>query len=153
MDEVHVADLADRRLERRVAGQHFAAALAAGDPAQSETCLIVGEEALDAHLAHHTVAYVIVHEVGSHAANSACSEAASRAAASCSRNVRSENICASSDRSPTASNRRDFDDASRASRIFAAGSSSAIWFIESGSSVSGRFVAQVQPPVEAAPAK
>ena len=45
VDEVHVADLADRRLERRLAGEHAVAAVAAGDPAELQPVLVVGERA------------------------------------------------------------------------------------------------------------
>ena len=44
MDEIHVADLADRRLQRRLAGQHAVAALAAGDPVQAEPVAVVVEQ-------------------------------------------------------------------------------------------------------------
>ena len=43
-----------------------------------------------------------------------------------------------SNSAPTASNRRDFDPASRSSRMFPAGSSSAIWFIGGGGGMRGR---------------
>ena len=52
MDEVHVPDLADGRLQRGLAGQHAVAALAAAEPVQAQPLAVVVEEALDADLAH-----------------------------------------------------------------------------------------------------
>src|SRR4051794_8206779 len=53
MDEVHVADLADGRLEGRFAGQHLVAALPPREPGEAETRLVILEELLDAHLPKH----------------------------------------------------------------------------------------------------
>ncbi len=50
MDEVHVADLADGRLQRRLARQHAIAALSAARPSEPEPRPVVVEQSLDADL-------------------------------------------------------------------------------------------------------
>ena len=52
MDEIHVPDLADGRLERGLAGQHAVATLPADEPTQSQALLIVVVQLVDADLAH-----------------------------------------------------------------------------------------------------
>ena len=99
-----MADLADGRLQRRLAGQHAVAALASGDPVEAEPRLVVGEEPLDADLPHHAGARrsrVDALRGAPSARITACNVGrASVARGAGARGKRaSENICASSDRS------------------------------------------------------
>ena len=55
MDEIHVPDLPDGRFQRRFANQDTAPALAARDPFEPETLVIVLEHALEAHLSHGAI--------------------------------------------------------------------------------------------------
>jgi hypothetical protein len=50
MDEIHVPDLTDGRLQRRFAREHAIATLAAGKPGQAKSIVIVLEQSLDADL-------------------------------------------------------------------------------------------------------
>ena len=50
MDEIHMPDLTDGRLQRGFSGQHAIAALTTGKPGQAKTIVIVLEQTLDADL-------------------------------------------------------------------------------------------------------
>src|SRR5439155_1272275 len=97
MDEIHVPDLADGRLERRLSGQNAASSLAAGEPHEPEAIMIVGEQALDADLANG--AALGHRDSPVQEENRRWMPGASAAVATCSRNFFSLNICASSERS------------------------------------------------------
>ena len=100
MDEIHVADLADGRLQRRLAGQHAVAALASGDPVESEPRLVVVEDPFDADLPHHAGSPVMprsaprhrrrdgAHAAGSHRSKTSRTPAASVGLARLSRKLR-----------------------------------------------------------------
>src|SRR6185437_15970581 len=91
VDQVHVPDLADRRAQRALADQHAVAAAPARDPDEAEALPVVLDQRADGELAHAVW--------GPHDSNSAATSSTPAAPARRSRNGRSENICASSDRS------------------------------------------------------
>src|SRR5262249_7350077 len=101
MDEVHVPDLADGGLQRRLAGEHAVAAVAPGDPGEAEALAIVRDETLDADLPEVRVGghRVAGQPAGVQSRTAVQAARASGAVARRSRNARSLNICASSDRS------------------------------------------------------
>jgi hypothetical protein len=52
VNEVHVADQADRGLQRGIAGDHPVSAALAGSPVEGQFRLVVREELFDAYLRH-----------------------------------------------------------------------------------------------------